>query len=140
MVLRKLGLKEDNMQYFSFDSVLIGKKTKNTLWEKIIDWLLNHFMPMANPTLEENLGYVKEWYLEYDDVEEYTNREVGVAENGFVVFKAPFEENLGYWCDDDMTMDDYRNLNIHAISKEAFEKLWNEEVQLPFRAESNISK
>lgn len=28
------------MQYFSFDSVLIGKKTKNTLWEKIIDWLL----------------------------------------------------------------------------------------------------
>ena len=35
MVLRKLGLKkEDYMQYFSFDSVLIGKKTKNTLWEK----------------------------------------------------------------------------------------------------------
>ena len=107
MVLRKLGLKEDNMQYFSFDSVLIGKKTKNTLWEKIIDWLLNHFMPMANPTLEENLGYVKEWYLQYDDVEEYTNREVGVAENGLVVFKAPFEENWGYWCDNDMTMDDY---------------------------------
>ena len=38
MVLRKIGLKEDNMQYFSFDSVLIGEKTKNTLWEKIIDW------------------------------------------------------------------------------------------------------
>ena len=128
------------MQYFSFDSVLIGKKTKNTLCEKVIDWLLNHFIPMANPTLEENLYYVKEWYLEYDDVEEYTNREVGVGENGLVVFKAPFEENWGYWCDNDMTMDDYRNLNIHAISKEAFEKLWNEEVQLPFRAESNISK
>ena len=95
MVLRKLGLKEDNMQYFSFDSVLIGKKTKNTLWEKIIDWLLNHFMPMANPTLEENLGYVKEWYLEYDDVEEYVNREVGLAENGLVVFKAPFEKTGG---------------------------------------------
>ena len=28
MVLWKLGLKEDNMQYFSFDSVLIGKKLK----------------------------------------------------------------------------------------------------------------
>lgn len=140
MVLRKLGLNEDNMQYFSFDSVLIGKKTKNTLWEKIIDWLLNHFMPMANPTLDKNLDYVKEWYLEYDDVEEYTNREVGVAENGLVVFKAPFEENWGYWCDNDMTMDDYRNLNIHAISKEVFEKLWNEEIQLPFGTESNSSK
>lgn len=113
---------------------------KATFWEKIIDRLLSHFVPMANPTLEENLGYVKEWYLEYDDVEEYTNREVGVAENGLVVFKAPFEENWGYWCDNDMTMDDYRNLNIHAISKEAFEKLWNEEIQLPFGTESNSSK
>lgn len=113
---------------------------KATFWEKIIDRLLSHFVPMANPTLEENLGYVKEWYLEYDDVEEYTNREVGVAENGLVVFKAPFEENWGYWCDNDMTMDDYRNLNIHAISKEAFEKFWNEEIQLPFGTESNSSK
>ena len=113
---------------------------KATFLEKIIDRLLSHFVPMANPTLEENLDYVKEWYLEYDDVEEYTNREVGVAENGLVVFKAPFEENWGYWCDNDMTMDDYRNLNIHSISKEAFEKLWNEEIQLPFGTESNISK
>ena len=72
---------------------------KATFWEKIIDRLLSHFVPMANPTLEENLGYVKEWYIEYDDVEEYANREVGVAENGLVVFKAPFEENWGYWCD-----------------------------------------
>ena len=79
---------------------------KATFWEKIIDRLLSHFVPMTNPTLEENLDYVKEWYLEYDDVEEYTNREVGVAENGLVVFKAPFEENWGYWCDNDMTMDD----------------------------------
>ena len=31
-------------------------------------------MPMANPTLDKNLGYVKEWYIEYDDVEEYANR------------------------------------------------------------------
>ena len=128
------------MQYFSFDSVLIGKKTKNTLWEKIIDWLLNHFMPMANPTLDKNLGYVKEWYIEYDDVEEYANREVGVAENGLVVFKAPFEYNFGYLCYNDMTMDEDRNLNIHAISKEAFDKLWNEEIQLPFGTESNSSK
>ena len=113
---------------------------KATFLEKIIDRLLSHFVPMANPTLEENFDYVKEWYLEYDDVEEYTNREVGVAENGLVVFKAPFEENWGYWCYNDMTTDDYRNLNIHAISKEAFEKLWNEEIQLPFGTESNSSK
>ncbi len=48
--------------------------------------------------------------------------------------KAPFEENWGYFgVYNDMTMDDYRNLNIHAISKEAFEKLWKEEIKLPFK-------
>ena len=129
----------DKMLYFKLE-YQYSIVQKATFWEKIIDRLLSHFVPMANPTLEENLGYVKEWYLEYDDVEEYTNREVGVAENGLVVFKAPFEENWGYWCDNDMTMDDYRNLNIHSISKEAFEKLWNEEIQLPFGTESNSSK
>lgn len=34
MVLWKLGLEEDNMQYFSFDSVLIGKKTKKYIMGK----------------------------------------------------------------------------------------------------------
>lgn len=117
----------NNMLYFKFD-VARSKKPKDTFRSKLSDWLSSHFVPKANPTLEKNLAYVKEWYVEYDDIEEYTNREIGVTENGLVVFKAPFEENWGYWCDNDMTMDDYRNLNIHAISKEAFEKLWNEEV------------
>ena len=71
------------MRYFNL-KVLVGKKPKDTFWEKITNKLLTHFVPMANPTLEENLDYVKEWYIEYDDVEEYANREVGVAENGLV--------------------------------------------------------
>ena len=86
------------MRYFNL-KVLVAKKSKDTFWGKIINWLISHFVPMANPTLDKNLGYVKEWYIEYDDVEEYVNREVGLAENGLVVFKAPFEENWGYWCD-----------------------------------------
>lgn len=125
------------MQYFSFTNVLKGEKTKDTFFEKIATWLLSHLIPKTNPTLEHNIAYVKHWYIEYNDVEEYANREVGVTENGSVVFKAPFEENLGYWCDNDMTMDDYRNLGIHAISKEVFEKLWNKEVQFPSEADSN---
>ena len=73
------------MKYFNL-KVLVGKKPKDTLWEKIINKLLTHLVPKANPTLEENLYYVKEWYIEYDDVEEYTNREVGVVENAFAFF------------------------------------------------------
>lgn len=54
--------------------------------------------------------------------------------------KLPLKKTGGYWCDNDMTMEDYQNLNIHTISKETFEKLWNEEIHLPFGAESNSSK
>lgn len=124
----------NNMLYFKFD-VARGKKPKDTFWSKLSDWLLRHFIPMANPTLEKNIAYIRQWYIEYDDVEKYTNREVGVTENGLVVFKAPFDNNLGYWCDNNMTMDDYRSLGIHAISKEAFEKLWSKEVLLPSEAD-----
>jgi len=116
------------MLYFKFE-VSIGRKTKDTILEKIIVWVLRHFVPMANPTLENNLDSVKEWYIEYDDIEKFTNREIGVAENGLVVFKAPFEENWGYWCDNDMTMDDYKKLNIHLVSKNEFETLWNKEIE-----------
>ncbi len=64
-----------------------------------------------------------------------------MAENGLVVFKAPFEENWAYWCDNDMTMDDYRNLNIYAISRKRLRNFGKKkEIKLPFRAESNISK
>lgn len=124
------------MLYFKFE-VPRCKKSKGTFREKVTNWLLSHLIPTTNPTLEHNIAYVKQWYIEYDDVEEYTNREVGVTENGLVVFKAPFDENWGYWCDNDMTMDDYRSLGIHAISKEAFEKLWNKEVLLPSEVDSN---
>ncbi len=68
---------------------------KATFWEKIIDRLLSHFVPMANPTLEENLDYVKEWYIEYDDVEKYANREVGMAENGWWCSKLPLKKTGG---------------------------------------------
>ena len=43
---------------------------------------------------------------------------------GNVVFKAPYEDNLGYWVDNDLTLEDYRSFNPVSVSAKEFEALW----------------
>lgn len=87
---------------------------------KILDWVV----PRANPTLEGNIDKVSVWYVEYDTSEDYTNREIGLDVDGNVIFKAPYEDNLGYWVDNDLTFEDYKEFNPQSVSAEEFGTLW----------------
>lgn len=80
-------------------------------------------MPKANPTLEGNIDNVFVWYVEYDISGSYTNREIGMDAEGNVVFKAPYEDNLGYWVDNDLTLENYRSFNPVSVSAKEFETL-----------------
>lgn len=113
------------MLYFKFQQ-MIGAKAKYSFLERIVTKLLEIIIPSANPTLDKKLEKVKIWYIEYDDAGQYTNREIGIDKNGFLIFKAPSQGNLGYWCDTDLTLDDYSVFNIHFIPKEEFENKWSE--------------
>lgn len=112
------------MIYFKFQQT-VGTKAKCSFLERIVTKLLKAIIPLANPTLDGKLENVKIWYIEYNDVEQYTNREIGIDNNGLLVFKAPCGDNLGYWCDTDLTLDDYSNFNIHFVPKEEFETKWS---------------
>ena len=88
---------------------------------KILDWVV----PKANPALEDNIDKVFVWYVEYDTADNYTNREIGMDAEENVVFKAPYEDNLGYWVDNDLTLENYRSFNPVSVSAKEFETLWD---------------
>ena len=50
--------------------------------------------------------------------------------DGNVVFKAPYEDNLGYWVDNDLTLEDYRSLNPLSVSAKEFEIIWNKPLKV----------
>ena len=96
-----------------------------------ISEILRIILPQSNPTLEENIDYVRTWYIEYDESQYSTLRELGLDERDFLVFKAPYKHNLGFWVDEELTLDDYRKFNLTEISAEEFEELWKREPVQP---------
>lgn len=101
---------------------------------RAIDEILRIILPQTNPTLEENIDYVRTWYIEYDETQYSTLRELGQDENGTLVFKAPYKHNLGFWVDEELTLDDYRKFNLTEISAEEFEKIWAQEPVQPINS------
>lgn len=116
------------MIYLTFLNKNKGKKG-SSFFMKCVEFMLSLFIPRANPTLEDNINKVHTWYIEYDTEEKYTRREIGLDENEVVVFKAPYSDNYGFWCDVDMNLDDYyRCFEPHKIPREEFDKLWKKNI------------
>lgn len=79
---------------------------------------------MANPDFEKKFPYVRYWYIEYDETNQYTTKEIGIDKDGNVFTKAPYLQNLGIWCDSDVTYDVYKSFGIEIITKEEFKRFW----------------
>lgn len=117
------------MDYVKFKDTSYSSYRKIPFLSKMLSGIIGLFLPNANPTLGNNIFKVYIWYIEYDTKEDYTNREVGLDENGSVVFKAPYGKNLGFWCNEDMQLDDYyRRFNSEKIEKSEFERMWKKHV------------
>ena len=87
--------------------------------------LLRCTLPVANPDFEDLFEEVSYWYVEYDLTGKYTNREVGLGEDGSPLTIAPYRDNLGFWTDEDLNLDDYKHrLQATAITAAQFEEKW----------------
>jgi len=52
-----------------------GKESsKTSALEKILAWLLEKFIPKANPDFDAKYDDVETWFVEYDEENDYTNR------------------------------------------------------------------
>lgn len=116
------------MKYFKFPIVKKQLKVeeKNTLVSKILNFLFS-FLPKSNPQFDNLIEFVDVWYIEYDDINDYVEREVGLNIGKEVIVKMPFKKEYGYWLDTDMKFKDFQNtFNIEIIENTEFEIKWNE--------------
>lgn len=96
--------------------------------KKSIRFLLGAIIPKANPDYDDKMDLVNYWLLEFEDKETIPNREIGIGFNEVVVVKMPYENNYGYWVDNSLTFNDFRNsFEAVEITGEYFEEKWKVE-------------
>ena len=93
---------------------------------KAIAFVLKRLLPQANPTFETIYPKVTEWLIEFDSENNYTNREVGLDTMGCTVAIGPYQNDLGFWTDTDLTLADFKShFSCSIISPQYFEARWN---------------
>lgn len=97
------------------------KKEKNRLFVR----LLSVFFPLANPDFEDILNNVQIWILEFENEDTPPCREIGLDNGGKVIVKMPLRDNVGYWCDNNLVLSDFKSrFIVDDVDQQDFEDLW----------------
>ena len=113
------------MVYFQFRDPDFDKDKSNK--KSFLISLLYIILPKANPDFEKKIDLVCEWLIEYDDRENFVNREIGLDKDGNVIMKMPYKNNYGFWTDTNLKIEDFHErFNTISIVSELFYKKWDE--------------
>ncbi len=94
--------------------------------EKAMVKILTEIIPKANPDFEHRLEEVDSWKIEYNKTDNTTWREIGFDKDGNPIVAMPLGDNYGFWTDNQLTMDDYRNFDPTPITEDEFNYDWTE--------------
>lgn len=87
--------------------------------------ILAKIFPVANPEFENKIDDVEYWLVECDKESGIPQREIGLDQQGRVIMKMPFKDNYGYWTDNNLLLNDFKeHFAVSEISKEVFEEQW----------------
>lgn len=93
--------------------------------KKALVGILTAIIPKANPDFDDRIDDVQYWLVECETESGIPEREIGIGKGGHVIMKMPFKDNYGYWTDNNMLLDDFKEqFIISEISKERFEQSW----------------
>lgn len=96
------------------------------IFETLVVKPLTYFIPKANPNFDDKIMNVTHWLLDFEDGNEIPSREIGLDENGRVLVIMPWNNNHGFWTDNNMTLGDFESsFHTEEISEKEFNKLWN---------------
>jgi hypothetical protein len=101
------------------------KRSKN-LFKKTLVSILSKIIPIANPDFESKIPDVKCWLVECDSLTGIPEREIGLDKEGQVILKMPHKNNYGFWTDNNLLLNDFKEHFVTAeISKASFEQQWD---------------
>ena len=121
-------LESNSMLYFKFiESEKISSTEKDGIFWIVLSKILSLFIPKSNPDFDKQIDLANEWYIEYNDTENYIEREIGLDEKRTVILKMPYKKNYGFWLDTDLEISYfYARFKAETISEDEFLKKWNE--------------
>jgi len=93
--------------------------------EDFIIKVLEALVPVGNPDFENQLSHVEFWSVEFDKEKENTTREIGYDRDNNIVVILPLNNNLGYWSNNNLSLDEYIKLDAKEITAEQFEADWS---------------
>ncbi len=116
--------------YIQFDAPKNDSRTakdgliKSSL-KKAFVGILTTIIPRANPDFENKIDEVYYWLIECDNETGIPEREIGLDKEGRVILKMPFKDNYGYWTDNNLLLNDFKeHFKTSEVSKDIFEWKW----------------
>jgi len=93
--------------------------------KKAMVGILTKIIPKANPDFDDKIDEVQYWLVECDNETGIPEREIGLDKEGRVILKMPFKDNYGYWTDNNLLLNDFKeHFVVSEISKDSFEQNW----------------
>ena len=94
--------------------------------KKTVIGILSSIIPKANPDFEEKIDLVETWVVELDKETGSPEREIGMDKNGGIIVKMPFNDNYGYWTDNNLKLEDFKShFETSEIGRDTFENYWS---------------
>ena len=96
-----------------------------SLLKKVLFGILAKIIPKANPDFDNKIKEVQYWLIECDNETGIPEREIGLDKAGQVIIKMPYKDNYGYWTDNNLLLNDFKeHFVVSEISKDSFEESW----------------
>lgn len=84
------------------------------------------FIPKANPDFDHLIDEVTYWLVELNK-DGIPEREIGLSSTGKPLMIMPWNNNYGYWTDNNLKLEDFNNLfEITRLDYESFKLNWYE--------------
>jgi hypothetical protein len=91
----------------------------------LFESIIKRIVPAANPDFENKIKDVMVWLVECDTETGIPQREIGLNKKGQVILKMPYNNNYGYWTDNNLLLDDFgRHFSVTEISEASFQDRW----------------